>query len=33
MFNIKESKVRVNDMDFDYISFGKGKKNLVIMVF
>ena len=31
MFNIKESKVRVNDMDFDYISFGKVKKNLVII--
>ena len=31
MFNIKESKVRVNDMDFDYISFGKGKKILVII--
>ena len=31
MFNIKESKVRVDNMDFDYISFGKGKKNLVII--
>lgn len=31
LYNAKESKVRVNDMDIDYISFGSGKKALIMI--
>ena len=31
LYNAKESKVRVNDMDIDYISFGSEKKALIMI--
>lgn len=31
LYNAKESKVRVNDMDIDYISFGSGQKPLIMI--
>ena len=31
LYKAKESKVRVNDMDIDYISFGSGKKALIMI--
>ena len=31
LYKAKESKVRVNDMDIDYISFGSGKKALILI--
>ena len=31
LYNAKEDKVRINDMDIDYISFGSGKKPLIMI--
>lgn len=30
-FNVKEGTIQVNDIEMDYISFGKGKKNLIMI--
>ena len=31
LYNAKESSIRVNDMDIDYISFGRGNKTLIMI--
>lgn len=31
LYNAKEDKVRINDMDIDYISFGSGKNPLIMI--
>ena len=31
LYNAKEDKVHINDMDIDYISFGSGKKSLIMI--
>ena len=31
LFDVKEKKLALQDMQIDYITFGKGKKNLVMV--